>query len=70
MADGLTSTGTITALFTPGEIECLIKTAAETVHGAALSEDSLSSTQIRLAARAPTRPSRPKTNVPAKAGWC
>lgn len=52
MASRLPGSDTITDLFTPDEIECLIRTAAEAVHGAALSEDSLSSRQVELAARA------------------
>lgn len=40
--------GPITQLFTPGQIECLVRTAGEAVHGNAISDDSLSRRQIIL----------------------
>lgn len=44
--------GPISRLFTPGQIECLVRTAGEAVHGNALDDDNLSRRQIILARRA------------------
>jgi hypothetical protein len=42
----------LTALFTPGEIESLIQTAAETVWGNAVADGTLSNLQVNLTQRA------------------
>lgn len=44
--------GPISSLFSPDEIECLVKTAAEAVHGNALGDDTLSSRQVEVSNRA------------------
>jgi DNA processing protein len=44
--------GPISALFGPGELECLVRTAAEAVHGSAVANDDLSRRQIDLSRRA------------------
>ncbi|MEZ0076321.1 hypothetical protein [Planotetraspora sp. GP83] len=44
--------GPLTSMFTADEVECLIRTAAEAVHGNALGDDTLSERQITLSARA------------------
>ena len=43
--------GPYTRLFTPKQIECLIKTAGEAVHGNAIGDETLSNLQIRLCKR-------------------
>src|SRR5450755_1523032 len=42
----------IASLFTPGQLECLVRTAGEAVHSSHADRDSLSRRQIILAGRA------------------